>query len=131
MAERLDITLTADVTDGFEVTEAITQAPEGVLTVSYTIGAGISNKAVTGLVRALTGLTMFAIKADVYQEASVNVLTWKAHSSGNPGIVLDQMQVLTGGALALLPGQLDIIYLTNTGAVAHTVTFMIAGDLTA
>lgn len=131
MAIRMLSTFEIEIPNHEDINEAIEYNAEGYDVFSVELAPGASDVELTLQPGVLADVHLFAIKANAYQESSVNVLSYKVHSTGNDPIVLDSMQMFNGvGAVSLLAAQPDKIYLSNSGAVAKTITVVIARDAT-
>lgn len=131
MATRMLSTIEIDIPNHETINHTIEYNAEGYDVFSIELAPGASAVELNLQPGALADVHLFAIKADAYQEASINVLSYKVHSASNPAIVLDSMQMFNGvGAVSLLGAQPDKIYLYNTGAIAKTITVVIARDAT-
>ncbi len=91
------------------------------------VPAGVSERSfsLSNFAIGSSGVALFAISADGYEEGGVAKLSYKMHDTGEDSRLLDCAQVLTGiGAVAQL-GYMDVILLSNAGAVNRVVTIII------
>lgn len=124
--ESITLTEKVEVLGGETMTETPQITADAYDSYNVTLPPTTSDMEVT-LGGVLTDVSVFAIKASSYPTtAGVPLLSYKVHDSTNPAVLMSAMQLLAGGAVALLPGDLDKIYLSSTHTVAVTVEILIA-----
>lgn len=72
-----------------------------------------------------SGVALFAISADAYNEGGGSTLSYKMHLTGEPSIELDSAQILTGVGAVKQLGYMDVILLSNSGAQDRVVTIIV------
>ena len=126
----INFTLKAEVSANSPFSDVSTYLAEGYDVFNVTIPAGSTVKEVD-LVTTGAVISLFAIKADAYNEGAGNTLSYRMHASDGTSRTLDRAQMFTGsGMVAMFGVVLDKAYFANSGAVDRIVTIVIGRDVT-